>query len=75
VVIDRLGAYSWSVPWYRKTSFKLIALKDVRRLTGLEPAELLLHSETQQLTRVAKGGAREEFVRVPAELLIEIADD
>jgi hypothetical protein len=63
------------VPWNRKTSFRLIALKDVRRLTGLEPAELLLRTDSQQLTRVAKGGAREELVRVPTELLIEIPED
>jgi hypothetical protein len=59
------------VPWHRKPGFKLIALKDVRRLTGLEPWELLSRPNTQQLTRTDESGAREEFVRVPVELLIE----
>jgi hypothetical protein len=57
------------VPWYRKPGFKLVAVKDVRRLTGLEPSELLRRPNTQQLTRVDESGAREEFVRVPVELL------
>jgi hypothetical protein len=60
---------SGGVPWHRKPGFKLVALKDVRRLTGLEPSELLLRPNTQQLTRVDESGAREEFVRVPVELL------
>ena len=57
------------MPWDRKPGFKLVAVKDVRRLTGLEPSELLRRPDTQQLTRVDEGGAREEFVRVPLELL------
>jgi hypothetical protein len=57
------------VQWYRKPGFKLVAVKDVRRLTGLEPSELLCRPNTQQLTRVDESGAREEFVRVPLELL------
>jgi hypothetical protein len=57
------------VPWHRKPGFKLVAVKDVRRLTGLEPSELLRQPNTQQLTRVDEGGAREEFLRVPVELL------
>jgi hypothetical protein len=57
------------VPWSRKPGFKLVAVKDVRRLTGLEPSELLRRPNTQQLTRVDESGAREEFVRVPVELL------
>jgi len=59
------------VPWYRKPGFKLIAVKDVRRLTGLEPWDLLSRPNTQQLARTDESGAREEFVRVPVELLIE----
>jgi hypothetical protein len=54
------------VPWYRKPGFKLVAVKDVRRLTGLELSELLCRPNTQQLTRVDESGAREEFVRVPS---------
>jgi hypothetical protein len=59
------------VPWHRKPGFKLIAMKDVRRLTGLEPWELLSRPNTQELTRTDESGAREEFVRVPVELLID----
>jgi len=50
-------------------------MKDVRRLTGLEPWELLSRPNTQQLTRTDESGAREEFVRVPVELLIEEPTD
>jgi hypothetical protein len=57
------------VPWYRKPGFKLVAARDVRRLTGLEPSELLRQPNTQQLTRVDESGAREEFLRIPVELL------
>ena len=56
------------MPWHRKPGFKLVAVKDVRRLTGLEPSELRWPN-TQQLTRVDESGAREEFLRVPVELL------
>ena len=59
------------VPWHRKPGFKLIAVKDVRRLTGLELSELLSRQNIQRLTRIDESGAREEFVRVPVELLIE----
>jgi hypothetical protein len=62
------------VPWYRKPGFKLVAVKDVRRLTGLEPSELLRPPNTQQLTRVDESGAREEFLRVPVELLSKEPD-
>jgi hypothetical protein len=57
------------VPWHRKPGFKLVAVEDVRRLTGLEPSQLLRRPYTQRLTRVDESGAREEFVRVPVELL------
>jgi hypothetical protein len=63
------------VPWHRKPGFKLVAVKDVRRLTGLEPAELLHRPNIQQLTRVDESGAREEFLRVPVELLIKEQTD
>jgi hypothetical protein len=59
------------VPWFRKPGFKLVAVKDVRRLTGLELSELLSRQNTQRLTRIDESGAREEFVRVPVELLTE----
>jgi len=57
------------VTWYRKPGFKLVAVKDVRRLTGLETSELLRRPNTQRLTRVDESGAREECVRVPVELM------
>jgi hypothetical protein len=63
------------VPWHRKPGFKLVAVKDVRRLTGLEPAELLHRPNIQQLTRVDESGAREEFLRVPVELLTKEPTD
>jgi hypothetical protein len=50
-------------------------VKDVRRLTGLEPAELLHRPNIQQLTRVDESGAREEFLRVPVELLTKEPTD
>jgi len=59
------------VPWSRKPGFKLVAVKDVRRLTGLEPSELLRRPNIQRLTRIDESGAREEFLRVPVELLIK----
>src|SRR5947199_9467328 len=63
------------VPWHKKPGFKLVAVKDVRRLTGLELSELLSRQNTQRLTRIEESGAREEFVRVPVELLIEEPPD
>jgi hypothetical protein len=57
------------VPWSRRPGFRLVGVKDVRRLTGLEPSELLRRPNMQQLTRVEESGAREECVRVPVELL------
>jgi hypothetical protein len=63
------------VPWHRKPGFKLVAVKDVQRLTGLEPSELLHRPNIQQLTRVDESGAREEFLRVPVELLIKEPTD
>ena len=59
------------VRWRKDPGFRLVALKDVRRLTGLEPAEVLRRPGTQQLTRIDESGAREELVRVPVEVLIE----
>jgi hypothetical protein len=59
------------VTWFRKPGFKLVPVKDVRRLTGLEPSELLSGQNIQRLTRIDESGTREEFVRVPVELLIE----
>jgi hypothetical protein len=59
------------VRWRKEPGFRLVAMKDVRRQTGLEPAEVLRRPGTQELTRIDESGVREEFVRVPVELLIE----
>ena len=59
------------MPWHRKPGFKLVAVKEVRRLTGLEVSELLRRPHIQQLTRIDERGARVELLRVPVELLIE----
>jgi hypothetical protein len=63
------------VPWNRKPGFKLVAVKDVRRLTGLELSELLRQPNVQQLTRVDESGAREAFLRVPVEFLSKGSTD
>jgi hypothetical protein len=55
--------------WRTAANHKLIALKDVRKLTGLDPAELLQHPDTQALERIDEHGGREELVRVPLSLL------
>jgi len=59
------------VRWRKDPGFRLIAMKDVRRLTGLEPAEVLRRPGTQKLTRIDERGVREELLRVPVELMIE----
>jgi hypothetical protein len=60
------------VPWNQKRrEFILVARSDVRRLTGLEPEELLLHAETQELTTVDESGVRVEAVRIPVDLLLD----
>ena len=46
-------------------------MRDVRRLTGLEPTEALRRPGTQELTRIDESGVREELLRVPVELMIE----
>lgn len=68
------------VRWRRDPGFRLVAMKDVRRLMGLEPPEVMGRPHTQQLmgrphtqrlTRIDESGAGEELVRVPVELLVE----
>ena len=61
--------------WRKEPDHKLIALKDVRRLTGLEPVELLRRPDTQKLARIDRSGTREELVRVPVGLLIQTRDE
>jgi hypothetical protein len=38
--------------WRKEPDHKLIALEDVRRLTGLDPVELLRRPDTQKLARI-----------------------
>ena len=61
--------------WRAEADHKLIALKDVRRLTGLDPVELLGLPDTQRLARIDEEGGREELVRVPIRLLIQTQDE
>ncbi|HEY7732388.1 MAG TPA: hypothetical protein VH950_16025 [Gaiellaceae bacterium] len=60
------------MPWNQKRrEFRLVARKDVQRLTGLTPEELLRAGDTQELTSVNGHGVRVELVRVPADLLLD----
>lgn len=55
--------------WHKEPTHRLVLLKDVERLTGLSPNELLRRTDTQQLVRLGKGDTREELVRIPVALL------
>jgi hypothetical protein len=55
----------------RKKRFRLIALEDAQRLTGLELDELLFQTDTQRVTRVDRQGNREELLRVPLDALLD----
>ena len=63
------------MPWRRKPGFRLVAVQEARRLTGLEVSELLRRPHIQQLTRIDERGARVELLRVPVELLIKEPSD
>jgi hypothetical protein len=56
---------------WQKQRFALVPIKDVKRLTGLEPANVLTKTGTELLTRVDAKGKRVECVRLPVELLLE----
>jgi len=60
--------------WRRAPDHKLIALGDLRRLTGLDPAELVHRPDIQRLARIDEAGGREELVRVPVQLLLTTQD-
>jgi hypothetical protein len=62
------------VPWRSGPSHRLVAIQDVRRLTGQNAQELLRRADTQLLVRIDKDGRREEMVRVPLDLLPEEAE-
>jgi hypothetical protein len=55
--------------WRKEPAHQLVALKDVRKLTGLDPEELLRRQDTQRLVRINKRGGREELLRIPIALL------
>ena len=55
--------------WRKQPAHTLVAVKDIKRLTGLDPKEVLLRHDTQQLVRIDDEGRRVEFVRIPLELL------
>jgi hypothetical protein len=62
------------VQWRKDSGFRLVARKDVRRLTGLEPTEILDRPDTQTLTRIDRRGVRQELLRIPVELMIDQAE-
>ena len=53
----------------RQPSHKLVARSDVRRVTGLEPEEVLRRLDTQRLVCIDPSGRRSAFVRIPLALL------
>jgi hypothetical protein len=55
---------------HKQTSHRLVAFADVRRLTGLDPAEALRRPDTQQLTCIDHGGQQSDFIRIPLALLL-----
>ena len=61
--------------WRKEAAHKLVRLKDVRKLTGLRPDEVLLQRDTQKLVRIGDDGAREEVVRIPIELLTDETEE
>jgi hypothetical protein len=57
--------------WRRPPTHALVAARQVPRRTGLTAEEVLLQHDTQRLVRIDENGAREEFVRIPVELLVD----
>jgi hypothetical protein len=60
-----------AMAWRKESVHKLVALADVRRLTGLDPNEVLLRPDTQHLVRIDDSGRRSAFVRIPIALLVQ----
>lgn len=56
--------------WRKPPAHTLVPAKEVRRLTGLGPSEVLLQRDTQRLVRIDENGTRQEFIRIPIELLL-----
>jgi hypothetical protein len=65
------GAARVGMKWRRPPTHKLVAAREVHRLTGFSAREVLLQRDTQRLVRIDESGAREEFVRVPVALLVD----
>jgi hypothetical protein len=57
------------VAWRKESAHKLVALADVRELTGLDPTEVLRQPDTQALVSIDSSGERCQFVRIPLALL------
>jgi len=55
--------------WRKEPRHKLVPVKDVRGVTGLDPDEILRLGDTQRLVRIDGNGTREELIRMPIELL------
>jgi hypothetical protein len=60
--------------WRSKASHTIVARADVRRLTGIDPDDVLRFADTQRLVRVGSDGVREEVMRIPLALLLEEQD-
>jgi hypothetical protein len=61
--------------WRKPATHKLVPAGDVYRLTGLSAKEILLERDTQRLVRIDANGSRNDFVRIPVELLNHEAGD
>jgi hypothetical protein len=57
--------------WRSEPTHRLVAAREVQRLTGFSAKEVLLQRDTQRLVRIDQDGGREEFVRIPIELLVD----
>jgi hypothetical protein len=55
--------------------FTIVAAGDVKRLTGLDAAQLKAESQVQLLTRGFADGRTEEAYRVPRTLLLDYEDE
>jgi hypothetical protein len=60
---------------HKEPTHWLISASDVQRLTGLSPNEIVLERDIQQLVRIDRDGARRDFFRVPAALVVNTLTD
>jgi hypothetical protein len=63
------------VVWHKEPTHRLISASDVERFTGLGPNEIVLQRDVQQLVRIDHDGARRDFFRVPAALVVNTLTD